>query len=41
LPVLLSALAGVLLGWAVARAWLRRSPPRIVVRPVGEAGHAT
>jgi positive regulator of sigma E activity len=41
LPVLLSALAGVLLGWAVARAWLRRSPPRIVVRPAGEAGHAT
>lgn len=38
--VLLSALAGVLLGWAAARAWLRRSPPRIAVRPAEEPVHA-
>ena len=36
LPLLLSALAGVLLGWAVSRAWLRRSPPRFAVRPAEE-----
>ena len=40
LPLLLSALAGVLLGWAVARAWLRRSPPRIAVRPAEEPDRA-
>jgi positive regulator of sigma E activity len=40
LPLLLAALGGVLLGWAVARAWLRRSPPRIAVRPVEEPVHA-
>jgi positive regulator of sigma E activity len=40
LAVLLSALAGALLGWAAARAWLRRSPPRIVVHAGEEAVHA-
>ena len=40
LPLLLSALGGVLLGWAVARAWLRRSPPRIAVRPAEEPDRA-
>lgn len=40
LAVLLSALAGVLLGWALARVWLRRSPPRIAVRPAEEPVHA-
>jgi len=38
--VLLGALAGVLLGWLAARAWLRRSPPRIDVRPAVEPVHA-
>lgn len=38
--VLASALGGVLLGWAAARAWLRRSPPRIAVRQAEEPVHA-
>lgn len=40
LAVLVSALSGVLLGWTVARVWLRRVPPRICVRPVEETAHA-
>ena len=36
LAVLLSALAGLMLGWAAARAWLRRTPPRIAVRSAEE-----
>ena len=34
---LFAAVAGLLLGWAWARAWLRRTPPRVVVA-VGD-GH--
>jgi positive regulator of sigma E activity len=37
---LLGALAGLLLGWAVSRAWLRRSPPRVAVRLEDEPVHA-
>jgi positive regulator of sigma E activity len=40
LAVLLSAVLGVLLGWATARAWLRRSPPRIAVRSADQPVHA-
>lgn len=40
LLVLLAALAGVLIGWAAARAWLRRTPPRIGVRLAEETAHA-
>lgn len=32
LPELLGALAGLLLGWAGARTWLKRVPPRVAVR---------
>lgn len=39
LPMLLSAVAGVALGWVAARAWLRRSPPRIAVRRAEEPVH--
>jgi positive regulator of sigma E activity len=38
--VLLSALAGVLLGCAAARFWLRLVPPRIAVRQAEEPVHA-
>jgi positive regulator of sigma E activity len=38
--VLVGALAGLLLGWAVSRIWLRRSPPRIAVRLDEEPAHA-
>lgn len=34
--LLLGAVAGLLLGWAAARAWLRRSPPRFAVRMAEE-----
>ena len=37
---LLSAVAGVLLGWAAARAWLRRSPPGIAVHAAEETVRA-
>lgn len=37
---LLGALAGLLLGWAVSRAWLRRSPPRVAVRLEDDPVHA-
>lgn len=40
LRILISAVVGVLLGWAVARAWLRRSPPRVAVRLAEEPVHA-
>ena len=36
---LLGAVAGLLLGWAAARAWLRRSPPKFAVRIAEEPGH--
>lgn len=39
LVMLVCALAGVLLGWAAARAWLRRSPPRVAVRLDEEPVH--
>ncbi len=38
--VLFCAAAGLLLGWAVSRAWLRRSPPRVAVRLEAESVHA-
>lgn len=38
--LLLAAGVGLLLGWAAARAWLRRSPPQFAVRMAGEAGDA-
>ena len=37
--LLLGAVAGLLLGWAAARAWLRRSPPKFAVRIAEEPGH--
>lgn len=37
--LLLGAVAGLLLGWAAARTWLRRSPPRFAVRMAEEPGH--
>jgi positive regulator of sigma E activity len=37
--VLLAGLAGLGSGWAVARAWLRRSPPRLKVLPEEAPGH--
>ncbi len=37
--LLLGAVAGLLLGWAAARAWLRRSPPEFAVRLAEEPGH--
>jgi sigma-E factor negative regulatory protein RseC len=38
--ILLCALAGLLIGWLVSRAWLRRSPPRVAVRLEAEAVRA-
>jgi len=38
--ILLCAVAGLLLGWVVSRAWLRRSPPRVAVRLEEEPIHA-
>ena len=37
--LLLGAVAGLMLGWAAARAWLRRSPPQFAVWMAEEAGH--
>jgi positive regulator of sigma E activity len=36
--LLLGAVAGLLLGWAAARAWLRRSPPKFAVRMAEDPG---
>ena len=38
--LLLAAVTGLLIGWAAARAWLRRSPPPLVVRIAEGPSHA-
>lgn len=37
--LLVGAVVGLLLGWAAARAWLRRSPPQFAVSMAEEPGH--
>jgi sigma-E factor negative regulatory protein RseC len=34
----IAALAGLLLGWLLARAWVRASPPQVLLRPANSVG---